>query len=356
VEVAQEFQLTGTKTPIFGFWQTNKYKDCMRGSIQQNLNMLLTRHRQGVEPNVFIYSLPRSGSTWLMELILSQPGFRRFNEPLNLRKPAVRENLGMSEWIELHQAPSKDKIHRYFSRLCSGELRDARFNFRGPLAKFYRPLTWRTVFKIINGGHEHVDWLPESFNGRVVLLLRHPIPVAMSRKSFPELEAILESEFVQRLSDQELRVARSVARNGGKLAKGVLDWCLRNTVALRGRKSSWSVVTYEQLILDPRPVIDDMSRKLDLPKPERMLAGLKVPSRSFQQSTPETQQVLRSDQDKMRQRWLVEKWQSKISTEDLKQVEDVIRSFGLDRVYGGDSALPRQEFWIGHSAVPADSR
>jgi hypothetical protein len=327
----------------------------MRGSLRQNLNLLASCHRQGVEPNVFIYSLPRSGSTWLMELILSQPGFRRFNEPLNLRKEFVREHLGITEWSDLHATRSRRDIERYFARLCTGELRDPRFNFKGPFSRNYRPLTRRTVFKIINGGHELIHWLAESFNGRTVLLLRHPIPVAQSRKSFPELEAIVNSEFVDRLSGTELTVARSVTKSGSKLAKGILDWCLRNAMALRERKPTWAIVTYEQLVLDAAPAVFHMSQKLDLPKPERILRRLKIPSRSFQQSTPETQQALRSDRSQNNKRWLVEKWRSAISTDELRQASEIISSFGLGHVYSVDDAIPRSEFWISQSEEPSGS-
>jgi uncharacterized protein YbaR (Trm112 family) len=323
----------------------------MRGSIRQNLNMLASVHRPGVQPNVFIHSLPRSGSTWLMELILSQPGFRRFNEPLNLRKPFVRENLGIGEWAQLHEANCTEKLESYFARLCSGELRDARYNFKSPFSRNYRPFTWRTVFKIINGGHEHVHWLAEALNGRVVLLLRHPIPVAQSRKSFPELDAILRSDLVEQLSGTQRSIADAVARDGTKLAKGVLDWCLRNAVALRERKPTWSVVTYEQLVLDPVPAVFEMSRKLELPSPEKMLRRLKVPSRSFKQSTPETRQVLQSDRSQDKEKWLVEKWKSDVSADELRRCDEIISAFGLGHVYRIDDAIPRMEFWIDQSEV-----
>ena len=36
--------------------------------------------------NVLIISNPRSGSTWLMEMIWSQNKFKAINEPLNIRR------------------------------------------------------------------------------------------------------------------------------------------------------------------------------------------------------------------------------------------------------------------------------
>ena len=56
-------------------------------------------HRPDGRPNVFLFSTPRSGSTWLMELIWTQPGFKYVNQPLSLLNPRVRRHLGISDWV-----------------------------------------------------------------------------------------------------------------------------------------------------------------------------------------------------------------------------------------------------------------
>jgi len=62
-------------------------------------------HLTGNSPNVFIFSTPRSGSTWLMELILTQPGFKPCNEPCNPWDPDVCQRLarlGITDWADFH--------------------------------------------------------------------------------------------------------------------------------------------------------------------------------------------------------------------------------------------------------------
>jgi hypothetical protein len=54
--------------------------------LQLLVKALTNVHRQGPLPNVFLFATPRSGSTWLMEIIASQPGFKYYDEPLNPRR------------------------------------------------------------------------------------------------------------------------------------------------------------------------------------------------------------------------------------------------------------------------------
>ena len=51
--------------------------------------------------NVLIISNPRSGSTWLMEMIWSQNKFKAINEPLNIRRKEIAKYLGVSSFSYL---------------------------------------------------------------------------------------------------------------------------------------------------------------------------------------------------------------------------------------------------------------
>ncbi|MGH8501120.1 MAG: hypothetical protein ACREVE_01355, partial [Gammaproteobacteria bacterium] len=70
--------------------QTNKFNTLIK--------YLCNFHRQGSKPNIFIFSTPRSGSTWLMELMLTQRGFKSCSEPFNLRFTEVATTLGIYDW------------------------------------------------------------------------------------------------------------------------------------------------------------------------------------------------------------------------------------------------------------------
>jgi hypothetical protein len=74
----------------------------IRQSLSRVVRSVSNRHRPDGRPNVLIFTAPRSGLTWLMELIASQPGFKHCNEPLDLRHPDVVRGLGIREWNDLY--------------------------------------------------------------------------------------------------------------------------------------------------------------------------------------------------------------------------------------------------------------
>jgi Sulfotransferase domain len=298
-------------------------------------------HRPDGSPNVFLFSTPRSGSTWLMEWIWSQPGFKYCNEPLNLREPQVRRHLGISRWEDLFGEAATPKLSRYFAGFCDGRLRFANPN---PLRTYYRPVTHRIVFKEIHAGVDRVNWFRDTFNGRIVFLLRHPIAVALSTEELPTLPAFLHSDYRRRFSHEEIERATEIADAGTDLERRVLSWCLQNAVPLRAAMDDWAIVTYEQMVLDPDPVIESMADALALPLSSRIRDQLEVASGVKEKSDTATRRVLEGGESSKRP-WLVEKWRARVEPAEERRVMRILELFGLDAYRSGE-VLPADRFWM----------
>ncbi len=311
-------------------------------AVKRTVKALSSLHVPGGRPNVFLYSTPRSGSTWLMELIWSQPGFKTCNQPLYLEVPAVRRHLGIGDWIELYQLGSLPRIERYLSRICTGRIG---FTNPNPLRRYYRPITRRIVFKEIHASADVIDVARRCCGARIAYLVRHPIAVTLSTERWPTLPALLGSDYRRHFSRHELALAERILDRGDRLERGVLAWCLHNAVPLRRAEPDWAVVTYEQLVLDPVPVIDLLSRTLDLPRPDRMLRRLAVPSVNVRfKSTEETRRLL-TEGDPGERPYLVEKWRRKVGRADEARAMAILEAFGLDAYRAGD-VLPAGRLWI----------
>jgi hypothetical protein len=303
-------------------------------------------HRPDGSPSVFLFSMPRSGSTWLMELIWTQPGFKSCDEPLNLRSSLVRKNLGISEWKDLYDQDATLAMESYFRAFCDGRLG---FMNPSPLRRHYRPLTQRIVFKVIHGGEDRINWFRDAFNSRIVLLLRHPIAVSLSREVYPRLHAFLNSDYRRHLTKDQLDYANRIFDGGTGLERGVLSWCLQNMVPLREACDDWAIVSYEQLVLEPRPVVMHLAHKLNLPEPERMLNHLATPSGVKAKSDAATQEVLGNTAN--RRSWLVEKWRERVGSSEERRVMEILERFELD-AYRWGNLRPAERLWIGPSDVP----
>jgi len=317
----------------------------MLATLKNTAKSLLRVHWPSKEPNVFIFSVPRSGSTWLTELVWTQPGFQAVGEPLNLRNPLVRRHLGIDDWFTLYRSDSEDKLRRYFASLCGGGFRFLTYTFHN-----YRWLTRRLVFKVLHGAEDHSRWLGECCNGRVVLLIRHPIPVTLSRQVLPRLHAFIDSDYRRHFSHEQCVLAEKISDHGSNMERGTLSWCLQNAVLLRELDNNKNLiaVTYEQLVLEPMPVIRFLSAELQLPKPDRIVTRLSTPSSVVHKSDPYTQALLQQGLTDARME-LVTKWRRHVSLDEERRVIDILRVFGID-VYQFGQSEPKDSFWISSHA------
>lgn len=319
----------------------------VKGGIKARSNV----HRPGDRPNVFLFSLPRSGSTWLMELIWSQPGFKFCDEPTDLRNPLVRRHLGIDDWQLLYSDAATERLDAYFDAFCSGR---ATFMNPSPLGAHYRPRTDRIVFKVIHGCEDRINHVRDTFNGRIVYLTRHPLAVSLSRKELPTLQPMIDGAYARHFTPDQLAYARKITEHGSHLEQAVLCWCLQTAVPMRMAMPDWAVVSYEQLVIDPNPVIEQIAARLELPAPDTMLTQLSVPSNSTFKSDGATQQALDRGASEQRS-WLIEKWRGRISHDEENRLMDMLQRFDLHSYRAGE-VLPTDHVWIRSAIVPGASR
>ncbi len=327
--------------------------------MRSRLKALNNIHIPSGKPDVFIFASARSGSTLMHELILTQPGFKPCKVPFDLRYGPIARHLasgGIQSWADLYTESATDVIHAYIRGISDGKIHISDpFFFRN----HFRLLTRRIAFKILHACEDRISWFSDTFGGRIVYLLRHPIPVSFSRRQIPRLEVFVTSDYKRHFSRSQLDFARRVIDSGTDMERAVLDWCLQNSVALRQATDEWTIVSYEQLVLDPEPVVEALARRLDLPEPKRMLARLNKPSYSTKWSDEKTKKVLEERlhdgeerADKRLNTWLVEKWREKIEEGEEHRLMEMLDVFELDLYRSGD-ALPASRFWIRSPAAEA---
>jgi hypothetical protein len=299
--------------------------------IRNRVRHWTTRHRQGPEAHVFVFSVPRSGSTWLTELIATQGRFKIVNEPCNLRKVVVREHLGISDWSRVFDDEYKDRMRVYLQRFVDDLDTDPRFKRELPLSEFWHFTTDRMLFKILFCGEDDFDWFRRTLGGCIIYLLRHPVPSSLSRRVLPRLESLCAGRYATFFDAQQLEYAHRVIAGGDRFQMAVLDWTLQNAVPLRQRDSSWLTLSYEQMVLDPGTVVSHLARHLSLPHPERMLARMNRISASTVQSSADRQRLLAgSDDPDGRRKALISRWRESATEEQIAGAFRTLEVFGID--------------------------
>ena len=310
---------------------------------------LMNIHRPGDRQDVFIFATPRSGSTFLMELLYAQPGMKIYNEPLNIRRPVVRRELGVEDWAGLCTLPDREgAFGRYFDKLR----RNALPELNRPLwRRGSRFLSNRLVFKVLHGGEDMVPWFQRTFDARIVLLLRHPIPTVLSHAHYPRLPHMLKHPAVRaRFSAAQLVLAERIIADGHMFQCGILDWCLQNRLPLLDRRPDWAVVSYEDLTLHPEQCVAYLQSKLDLDPVQGLDRLIARPSKSTVQSDAQTREFFaRAPDDR---RFLVEKWRRRVSADQEQHAMDLLAAFDID-CYAAGNLFPTEAYRVPGVREPA---
>jgi hypothetical protein len=302
------------------------------------IRRLCNFHRQGPDPSVMIMSTPRSGSTWLMEMVRTQPGFKSCEEPLNLRNPQVAAHLGISDWHEMYAPGAERRIRHYVEGFMDGRLR---FMDHRPFKPHHRWVTNRIVFKVLHGAEEHVEMF-QGLGLSVVHLIRHPLPVALSRREVPRLDSMLSDANLSRYPAALAERARTEAAGGDHIAAATVAWCLQNAPILAS--PNVSLVTYEQLVAEPEVVVGHLAGALGLPDPARMLARVGVPSHSHAATDDRRRNALESG-GRPGSTDLIEAWRDTIDPDAARRAMDIVTAFGID-IYRLDSGMPNEHHMI----------
>lgn len=323
-------------------------KRAIKDAVKVPLDKLLNVHVRGDKPDVFIFSVGRSGSNWLMEIIHSQREFKYSNQPLWLPESTIYGRLlppaPHGEYIHVEEA-DEQKLVGFFDLLLSGRIR-----VRPPWNVFSEDFSHRTsryVVKVLHGA-SMINWFCERLRIRGILLLRHPIPRSMSmiQLNWPHsVDAFVNDAcFVKRyLSREVLREVQGILAHGTQLEQHVLSWGLENLAALRSLcDRRWHCLTYEELVLNCEKVIEWLAAELDLSEPERMCRHIGLPSRA---SSTELRGLLDGERPTLLRRMdLLQRWRRQVQREEERSVFGILDLLQID-VYSCGSLFARSDLF-----------
>ncbi len=320
----------------------------LKNVLRPALAKLSTSHKPGARSDVAILSSPRSGSTWLMEVIATQPGMKYINEPDH--KELLERYRALSVpprgiWLSLTAHEMQD-LARYL-------LDDRRSGLFGPASPFSARHSWRTtrrVLKLIRMTPV-VEWI-SSLGFATVYLLRHPIPQAKSCSKRGHRvvleEAIADADFASYLGTDVVAYVGKVARCDDLMLQFTTQWCVENVVALNsplaGRRFTFT--THEQLVTEPVREMRRLAQALGLDQAELLLERVAKPSKTTDSSSAETVASIRAGDSSQ----LLDTWRKDLSEDEEKRLLEPLEVFGINVYRFGESTPNLPPEWL---AVPA---
>lgn len=287
-------------------------------------------HIQGAQPNIFLFATPRGGSTWLMEVVASQPGMKYYDEPFNIRRDNVKTVSAFSDWSDL--MPDTSDTGKIFAHLHNLQENRIRYMNPPPFRKNHRFVTSRVVFKIHELEHMIND-VRDEFKGYILFLVRHPIANTISRHVFPRLEYFINSDYYREryLDEQQLAEIRLLINHGSELQKGIVSWCYENIIPLNETdRDNWVFVSYEEMLLNPEKMCKMMADQLKLPDLNKMLTSVGQPAMNIKMSNRDTLDIINNDDAMDKNIRLVTKWKARVSEEEERQAFEILDLFKLD--------------------------
>jgi hypothetical protein len=296
-----------------------------------------------------IAGMGRSGTTWVEAVVNHDFSHRVLFEPFFAHhipaaavfppcayvRPSDKDpdRLRVAEEILSGQTPrgTVDRDHRgwVFRRRI---IKDVRCNLMLGYFKAIRP-TMPLVFVVRNPFSVAASWIQLGW-GKIV------------NQDRLEIEAILEQE--ELLTDFPLiRRLMSGLDRSDSFERTVFQWCVLHFVPLQQlRAGDAYLVRYEDMIVDPYPVIDRLATYLGIP-----LAGPSIAKALSRFTSTDFlgrgSQVNRSD--------LIGDWKSRLSAQQVDRGREILAGFGLDGLYD-ENGMPQPDLALTEKPVTTAAR
>jgi hypothetical protein len=248
--------------------------------------------RYDIHDTVVVSGCPRSGSTWLAELLNTIPGTCILMEPLYLTFVPEAKAAGFSWRTEITEGSSWPEAETYLHRALTGQMLNTFTVSRANWTQLWFPKHWIVKFVRAN---RLLFWLANRFPTRVpILIIRHPCAVVSSQMHRPAWKDRSHIELAE-------------------------IWCQDYLAPLSSPlPHPWLLVSYERLLRNSRQEMKRIFAVLNLEMPAAVLQRLHKPSTTT-----------RSDSPVMLGKDPVRHWQRHLTSQQVADILQVADDYGI---------------------------
>ena len=177
-----------------------------------------------------------------------------------------------------------------------------------------------------------LPWFTARFPGEYLLLVRHPVPTALSRArngwAAPLEDFIAQEKWFEGLSARQRDFVRTLARNQEEseqllFRRHLVTWCLEHAGVLTANAAP--LLHYEHLITQPDAVLPVLAKRWQVPDRQAFLERFYRPSRSAKYSREETKSAIGAGD----RREMLEGWKSRVGEDEIAYAEKALSLFGI---------------------------
>lgn len=311
---------------VFRYHHANRGKDLKKKL--ENLSNLNFK----TEQQIFIFSDPRSGSTWLMEILNQLEKTATIWEPFHPNNGVIDQkfNLGWRPYVpeDYKWEELKDHLDEIFSNSIINKWTIDRSRYSQ-----YKKAD-RLIVKMVRT-NALLPFFVNQFQLKYkpIYLLRHPVSQGISHiKAFGKDKYIWAREKFEipkvKFAEPYLLHKDFLMTLESQLECRVAQWCITNSQTLNSKyKDKWKTVFYENVLINPHDQLDLIFEDIGKVSP-KILKSISAPSWTSSKDL------------KSSTRQQIEKWTQQINVEQKSKLQRIINHFNLSEVYNLDSAYP----------------
>ena len=300
---------------------------------------LKLNERSSLEGTIIISGAPRTGTTLLMEILATLPGYKTIYEPLHPNWFPSLFKLGFPPRIYLNTEEDNELLYNHLKNVFSGKGVAQNphyflFNFK----EVYRRISFNKICAKFVNGNRLLPWISDRFTLKATfLIIRHPCATISSQLKtgfvgYPrEYEMEIRKgnvKFLKRIILEEISMIDNLKEkqelinkiNGMKTLEELLavEWSLDYVIPLYFfNKYNWHLIIYERLIKNSKDELINIFDKIGENVPKKAYKLIKKPSRTSLEKKIYTQRQLH-------------KWKNHLSKKQIEGIFDVVNFFGID--------------------------
>lgn len=305
------------------------------GYIRALVDRLNYWNKYNMKDTILISGAPRTGTTWLMEILCSIPEYRSIFEPLHPTWYPEVKNIGLTSGIYLNKHTSNHLLRNYLQKVFLGKINT--LNAHYPLnlnTILQRKNSTKILVKFVRA-NRFLPWISKNFEvRRMIFLKRHPCAVICSQfetgitgyndstgHSYIPSNKIIMNE-INNINIFDESIAKYVSDVSDSIGKLSIIWAIDHYVPFSNNKSPpWITIKYENLVLNGKREIYNLFNDLsELKHADRAIKNLKKPSlMTFGNKKQENIDLKRQ----------LNKWKYKLSKKQINRIQETLSWFNI---------------------------
>jgi len=228
-----------------------------------------------IKNTIMIAGAPRSGTTWLMEILCDIPGYTSLFEPLNpYCFPPVKE-AGFKLRTYNPSGYKNEKMYKYMFEILTGKITSLypwyRFNISNLLNRIHSK---KLLVKFVRA-NRLLPWISEKFDLRLILyIMRHPYAVISSQINtgftgyngedgidvIPDKNILLKELKTLNINNQN--IIHKIENIRTKEEHLAFAWCLDHYVPYKYNTNKWITLKYEDMLNSSSDIVNDLLKKI----------------------------------------------------------------------------------------------